>query len=193
MSYRKVDTRIWNDAKFISLSDDARMVVFLLLTHDDMTMIGAMKTTAQNLADDMRWKLPRFQKAFDEVLRKGIAEFDADGRFLCLPNFLRYNNPQSPNVVKAWGKAFDKLPDCDLKQLTAWRCHTFLKGMAKAFQEALPEALAKACREALLNQKLKLKLELSYPGKGNLEKDLSVGTTSPHEGENPECNLKVVA
>ena len=33
-----------------------------------------------------------------------------------LPNFLKYNAPESPNVVKSWKKLLDLLPECAMRE-----------------------------------------------------------------------------
>jgi hypothetical protein len=53
--YRKIDPRIWNDQKFRELSDDAKIVFFLLLTHPHMTALGAMRATVAGLAAELGW------------------------------------------------------------------------------------------------------------------------------------------
>jgi len=48
--YRKVDPRIWNDAKFRSLDDQGKLAFFFLLTHPHMTAIGAMRASIPGLS-----------------------------------------------------------------------------------------------------------------------------------------------
>src|SRR5581483_167066 len=138
--YRKVDSRIWNDAKFRGLSNDGKLVFFLLLTHPHMTALGAMRATREGLAAEMGWQAEAFREAFLEVFQKGMVEYDEKACLMALPNFLKYNPPESPNVVKAWSSALDLLPECELKGFVIQRCKAFLEGMGKAFREALPEA-----------------------------------------------------
>lgn len=142
--YRKIDQRIWNDEKFRSLGDPAKLLFFMLLTHPSMTMLGAMRTTTSGLAEELDWTVEAFRDAFKEVLLKGMAEHDAKAHLVALPNFLRYNKPESPNVVKSWGTALDLLPECALKARVVARCKAFAEGMTEAFREALPEAFAMA-------------------------------------------------
>lgn len=99
--YKKIDTRIWNDKKFNSLSDDARLVFMILLTHQHLTPIGAMRATLVGLADELHWEIKRFTSAFDEIIMQEMAKFDESSSFLWLPNFLKYNRPESPNVVRS--------------------------------------------------------------------------------------------
>ena len=141
--YRKIDTRIWNDAKFSKLSDPAKLAFFMLLTHPSMTMLGAMRGTTAGLAEEISMPLEAFREAFGQVLRHGMAEQDSVAHLIALPNFLKYNHPESPNVVKSWTKALDLLPECPLKSRVVARSRAFVEGMSKAFGEALPEAFRK--------------------------------------------------
>lgn len=64
--YRKIDSRIWNDAKFRELSDNGKLVFLMLLTHPSMTSLGAMRATVtfvvysqkQRLMRAARWWIP---------------------------------------------------------------------------------------------------------------------------------------
>lgn len=142
--YRKIETRIWNDAKFRELSDQGKLTFFMLLTHLNMTALGAMRGTLAGLAEEIGWSSEVFREAFQEVLLQGMAEHEPNACLISLPNFLRYNKPESPNVVKAWAGALDLLPECSLKNRTVARARSFAKGMTKGFTEALPEAFLKA-------------------------------------------------
>jgi hypothetical protein len=141
--YRKIDTRIWNDAKFIALSDKGKLAFLFLLTHPHMTSLGAMRATLPGLASELRWDAEAFGEAFREALRKGLVEHDDKACFVGLPNFLKYNGPESPNVVKSWSESLDLIPECDLKSRLLNRVKGFVEGLSKGFAEALPEAFAK--------------------------------------------------
>lgn len=141
--YRKVDPRIWNDRKFSDLGDRAKLVFFMLLTHPNMTALGAMRSTTSGLAEELGWDAEAFREAFREVIAEGMAEHDQKACMIALPNFIRYNPPESPNVVKAWVGALDLLPECTLKTRVIARSKAFAEGMNKGFAEALPEAFAK--------------------------------------------------
>jgi hypothetical protein len=139
-----VDPRIWNDQKFRELSDNAKLVFFMLLTHPNMTAIGAMRATLAGLAEEMGWEAEAFREAFCQVQSKGMAEHDKKACLISLPNFIKYNPPESPNVVKAWVNALDLLPECSLKTRVIARAAAYAKAMNKGFAEALPEAFAKS-------------------------------------------------
>lgn len=142
--YRKVDPRIWNDAKFMSLSDQGKLAFFFLLTHPHMTSIGAMRASVPGLAAEIGWVEKDFREAFNEAYSKGMVKHDETSSLIWLPKFLKYNPPESPNVVKAWINALDLLPECNLLSLVLQGSRDFAVGMNKGFAEALPEAFAKA-------------------------------------------------
>lgn len=150
--YRKVDVRIWNDEKFRELSDDGQFVFIFLLTHPQMTSLGAMRSSPAALADDLQWAPERFAKGFGEVSAKGMVEFDRKGPIVALPNFLKYNAPENPNVLKSWVKSADLLPSCGLKLMTLQRLKSLAEGLSKAFQEGFEKAFANPLAKALAKQ-----------------------------------------
>jgi len=145
--YRKIETRIWNDEKFRAFSDDAKLLFFFLLTHPHLTALGAMRVSLGGLAGELSWAEGKFRKAWAEIIAKEVVEYDKKSLFLSLPNFLKYNIPESPNVVKSWAQSLDYLPECPLKKLLIQRVKTQIKNLSESFQEALPKAFGQ-CSES---------------------------------------------
>lgn len=154
--YRKVDVKIWADEKFNALSERAKLVFFYELTHPNLTMVGAMRATVPGLAAELGMETEAFREAFREVLAKGMAKHDEKASFFWLPNFLRYNRPESPNVVKSWPEAFDLLPECHMKADLFQQLKGFAEGLTKGFREAFtevfPEGFAEAFAKGMPNQ-----------------------------------------
>jgi len=155
--YRKIDPRIWCDAKFRSMSPAGQYVFLYLLTHPALTMIGAMRATVEGLAAELGWPLAKgfpkgfpkgFQEAFQEGYSKGMVWHSTEDAFLALPGFLKYNLPESPNVVRSWQAAVDLLPECHLRTQYFQRVKAFTEALPKAFQEALPKAFQEALPES---------------------------------------------
>ncbi len=88
-------------------------------------------------------------------LWSGMIEYDERACCLVVTNFLKYNKPESPNVVKSWNFALDSIPECYIKFKLIQRVKDFLKGFPEAFAKALPEgfrkALPKDFREGSMN------------------------------------------
>ena len=158
--YRKVDPRIWNDAKFMGLSDSGKLALFFVLTHPNMTAVGAMRHTIPGMAAELGWSSEAFREAFLEGCDKGIVKHDEKASFVWLPNFIKYNQPESPNVVKAWFSSLDLLPECQMRNELIQHVKEFLKGFAKGFQEGFAEATPKSMPNQEQEQEQDLKEEL---------------------------------
>lgn len=157
--YRKIDPRIWNDAKFRGLSDTAKLLFFMLLTHPSMTSLGAMRATVAGLAAEMGWASEDFGKAFQEVIAKGMAEHDPEACYVGLPKFIRYNQPESPNVVKAWAGALDLLPECEYRTRTIARAEAYAQDKGQGFADAFREGFSNGRPKTMPNQEQKLEHE----------------------------------
>jgi hypothetical protein len=134
--YRKIDVRIWNDEKFMSLSNDGKLAFLFVLTHPNMTSLGAMRGTIEGLSSEIE-VLP---EAFAEAFTKGMIEDDKKSKIIHVPNFIKYNKPESANVVKAWGKAFDMLPEGNIKNSIYQKVKCSIKDYGEGFQKAFAEA-----------------------------------------------------
>lgn len=134
--YRKVSVQMWNDAKFRSLSDDGKLVFIFVLTHPHMTSVGGMRGTLAGLAAELGWQTERLSKAFGESSERGAIWYDAEACFIAFPNFVKHNQPESPNVVKAWAKSFSELPESHLKSKLYKRVDEEVKKLPLAFQKA---------------------------------------------------------
>jgi len=142
--YRKIDTRTWNDKKFNELTDYGKLVFFLLLTHPHLTPIGAMRASLPGLASELNWPLEKLKKALQESFLKDMVRYDETSSFMWLPNFLKYNQPESPNVVKSWEHYLDYLPECELKDLLILQVESYVQGLSHPFQDSLPKAFSKS-------------------------------------------------
>ena len=60
--YRKVETLIWNDRKFNALSSDGKLVFLFLLTHPNLTVLGAMRSSVMGLAGELQWLFDRLKR-----------------------------------------------------------------------------------------------------------------------------------
>jgi hypothetical protein len=147
--YRKIDVRIWNDAKFQSLDDKGKLAFFMLLTHPGMTPLGAMRATPSGLAEELGWSVEDFREAFAKICGKGMAKHDERVHLVALPNFIKYNPPVSPNVVRAWESCLDMLPECDLKNEVIQTGKAFAEGMSKGFGKALPKAFREGAPKSM--------------------------------------------
>lgn len=140
--YRKIDPRIWNDEKFASLSHEGQRAFLFILTHPSMTSLGAFRATKEGIEAELGIDAKGFAKPFQELLSKGLIKYD-ESRFLVFaPNFLKYNQPENPNVVKGWAGCLDLLPECPLLAEVLQRAKSCASANSKTFK-AFSEALGR--------------------------------------------------
>ena len=113
-----------------------------------------MRATPGGLADELKVSPEAFREAFDEVLSKGLAQYDAEASCVWLPNFLKYQSAESPNVIINWVKQVEFIPECQLRTLAVARLQAYAEGSSKAFAQAFREALAKGFPESVSSKQL---------------------------------------
>lgn len=161
--YRKIDCRISNDKKFRELSVEGKLAWYTILSRRDLAPIGAFKASFESLAieqrgneylnKDLQKDLPKgfsevFIQALNELLSKGLIKYDSESFLIYVPNFLKYNFPENPNVVKSWNSALDSLPECDLtNHVLAKSAQIILNSQRDSFIKALPKEFNEAYRK----------------------------------------------
>lgn len=83
-----------------------------------------------------------FEPAFQVLCDQQMVLYDPETHFLWLPQFLKYNAPESPNAIRAWESALNYLPECDLKDTLMTHAVAYVKTLSPAFQEALPKTFS---------------------------------------------------
>jgi hypothetical protein len=149
--YSKVSRRMWNDEGFRALSPpqpNGQSLWQRLLSGPELTNVpGCIPTFDAGLARALRWPLEGFLKAFDEVSAQGMAKADWEAGLIWVPNAIKHNQPESPNVVLSWQTAWEELPECDLK-VEAWHhLHSWLNAKGESWVAAFEKACRKPSRK----------------------------------------------
>lgn len=183
--FRKVDVRIWNDAKFNELSHLGKLTFIFLITHPNMTMLGAMRATQAGLAEELQATPVAFREAFAEVLAKGLAKVDQKASCIWLPNFLKYQSAESPNVLRNWVKQVEFIPECELKTLAIAGLKGYAEASSEAFRKAFREAFIKDFPESVSSKQLAvIPKSPSQDGDGVNSVDVHHGIPSGINSEN---------
>lgn len=156
--YRKIDTRIWGDARFRRLSapEDgcAQFLWIYMLTNPSTTNIPGLFTAGRaQIAEALGWTAKGFDKGFRELFREGLAKGDFEARVIWIPKAILHNPPENPNVVKSWRISWDEIPECDLKAEAWEELNSFFSNrnpsLQKAFAESCPNPLAKGMAKGI--------------------------------------------
>ena len=140
--YRKIDVRIWNDSKFASLSNDAKLIFLFLLTSPFTQSIGAVPLDKNTVSRKLNLDSIRYGIGYSELETKGMIKYAEEGLYW-IKNFYKYNPPENPKVVVSWTSLLDLLPECDLLCEIATaavkscesRGEAYLKALNKVFFE----------------------------------------------------------
>ena len=95
------------------------------------------------MAESLDWTLRGFRRAFAELAEKEMVKADWPARVVWLPNAVKYNEPESPNVVRSWKKAWGEIPESQLKHEALATLKSYLEAMKQGFHEAFLEAFGK--------------------------------------------------
>ncbi len=145
MRYRMIDVRIWCDKKFRSLTPlkpSGQALFLYLLSNPHTTSIpGLYRAGAGAMSEELAWSLSGFQRALKEVIAQGLVKADLKARVIFIPNAIKYNKPQSPNVIRSWGGHWDEIPECTLKNEAYCKLESCVRALGKAFALAFTETL----------------------------------------------------
>lgn len=148
--YKKIEMQMWGDVKFRSLSaplPNARDCWIHLLTNRCNTSIpGVYHAYAEGLAKDLGWSVKDYRKVFAEVFSRGMVKVDWDAGLIFIPNAIKHNLPENPKVIIGWGKYWDELPQCALKDEAYHHLKDFLIDYTKDKSESFLEAFGKTIR-----------------------------------------------
>lgn len=148
MRYRAVDVRIWCDKKFRALSPISPcgqgLFLYLLTNPNTNAIPGLYRAGMAAMAEELGWTNEGFIQALNEIIAQGLVKVDLDARVVFIPNAIKFNKPQSPNVVRSWALHWDEIPECDLKNTAYAMLKAFIEGLGEAFSKAFSEAINKA-------------------------------------------------
>jgi hypothetical protein len=146
-----VTVHIWDDEKFLALSDDSKLIFLRLLTGpettllpgvveaDELSLSRAFLKPSDSLSKVMPKLLERATKATQEIEKEEML-VRGGHRLIWLPNGWRHNLPASPNVVVSWRTNWNNLPDNSLKPQILWSLAQATLACSKPYQEAFRKA-----------------------------------------------------
>jgi hypothetical protein len=131
--YRRIETGTWTDQKYVELSappPNGRTLWHYLLTGQRTTIFpGLVLAKEIVMAADLEWPIDghaaTLRTAWAEIETRDMAIADWRTGVVVLPRALldrrgevrEPSKPSSPNAFRGWARAWDDVPDCDLK---AW-------------------------------------------------------------------------
>lgn len=137
--FTKVEAQIWSDTKYMSLSDDGKLLFLYTLSCTHRNMIGIYFLPVPYGAFDLNWDNERFVKGLQELSKEGFINYNSETNIIFIKNFLKHNPLENPNQVKGAMKALDSIPTNGINR----EFIDYLKGFDRAFLQPLIELLEK--------------------------------------------------
>lgn len=149
--YRKLSASVWGDERFRRLSKpkpNAQFLWIYLLTGPHTTPLPGLFVAGQRqLAEALEWPPAALCTCLEELTTPGMVRADWTARVVWIPNALRHNPPDNPNVVRGWRKMFALLPECDLTREAAQAFRVFLANLGEPFAEPFSKPLVEPFAE----------------------------------------------
>lgn len=135
--FRKIDPRIWHDERFITLSNEEKLLAVYCLTAQ-CNRCGLFVFSMGKAAEDLGTSGGTFRERFGRVVSALRWRWDEARRVLYFPTWWKYNPPENINVLRGSLKDADDLPETPL--LTEFYSNT--RYLPKPFAEVIRERLA---------------------------------------------------
>jgi len=111
-----VEPAIWDDQKFILLSDGERLVFLLLLTCPErLSLPGLMRTSIATLSAALRRPSGAVEVDLGRLIEVEMVCYDPAYRVVRIPSAPKYSVPPNPNVLKSWFDVWRNFPESELK------------------------------------------------------------------------------
>ncbi|MBX3325179.1 MAG: hypothetical protein U0223_07560 [Nitrospira sp.] len=146
--YYRVACHFWSDEKVVNWSESLKLFALYLLTTKHRNLEGFFVLPPEYIAADMRLPLRRVKDALGKLEQEGFLRFDGKANLLLIRNALRYQQPDSKNVVKAVIARVRNLPDNqELRNefLSLARVHCLRSGLSP-FAQGFPALLEREFR-----------------------------------------------
>ncbi|MGN6657068.1 MAG: hypothetical protein ACTHJ9_17245 [Rhodanobacter sp.] len=124
--YGKIHSSFWTSEDIRQLGEDGRTLAAYLLTSPHSNMLGCFRCPIAYISDDLRWPIERVREGFAKLSQRVWATFEEGSGWVVIHKFLKWNQPENPNVVRAAEKLFAQIPgNCGVKSILAWSIAEF--------------------------------------------------------------------
>lgn len=139
---RRMRSATWNQPRFRSLSDDAKLLyLYLLLGPETSPIPGVVVVGREALAELCGWSSKRLGAAFAELERARMARADWEERLVWFPEALRHRPPDNRNQVVGWRDYWVAVPECPLRSAIYAELEAVVVPLGPSFEEALRKAI----------------------------------------------------
>jgi hypothetical protein len=141
MRFQKIETAIWNDEKFCTLTPMQQRLWLYLLTCPHGNLAGIFVLKEGYALGDLKYSRKDYRKDFSKLLEMGSFGYDEESNTVWIRNFLKYNPITNPNQKKSFSKALQSLPKSPLVSAFIRHNQGLIAGLPEVLREGLDEGL----------------------------------------------------
>ena len=152
--YRRVHVRMWRHGssfqKLTRLNPSGQALWLYLLTSEHSIIIpGVVCAGPATIAETLKWSIESFHESFEELSNEGMVIANFDARIVFCLRGPEYMQPHNPNVLVSWGKEYNNLPECDVKNIIYRKVYEAVMTMESDKQESFAKSFRKSFGEPL--------------------------------------------
>ena len=151
--YYRISTRFWDDEKSRGWPTDVKLLALYLLTSRHRTLEGIFVLPLSSVCEDLHWNRKKLSKLMTVLTTNQFLRYDPEARVMLIRNALRYQAPESANVVTGAIRRIKDLPKSPLLEefLALAKLHCSRQGgseFPRKFYEELERALGQPLEQA---------------------------------------------
>ncbi|MFW6121794.1 MAG: hypothetical protein ACOC80_12995 [Petrotogales bacterium] len=150
--YVKIATKFWSDEKTIEIDPNSKLLYIYILSCPHSNMAGYYRLPKPYIKADLNLTDKQLNKAFDELLSKGLIKYCEKSSVILIPNYYKYNSIQNPKQAIGAANRTSELPKNslveDYKQAVKAHADSYeeqlFKGLPKGFSKGLDKRSGKS-------------------------------------------------
>lgn len=188
--YSKIESKFWMDEKTTIISPEARYIMLYLLTSPHKNMLGFYYLPKPYIIHDVKLSPERFELGFRELLGSKMIFYDEKASVMLLPNYLKHNPLDNPNVVKSAIEKLDELPKNSLEPLFLQALQRYGKPFYQPLIENVKERLNTSPVDAPETEMIRTETASEPPKEESVAIDVTAtnGTTNHEETADEDFN-----
>lgn len=139
--FGRIETSIWQNAKFRALSDDGRVLWLYTLCCPHGNAVGCFVLPEGYIMADLGWSAERVSETVSELLRNGLIDRCETTSLTLVRGWWGHNTIENRNVAKAAIKTIEALPRCPLFFKFIKAVDRFPEQLRKEFRNRYPNGL----------------------------------------------------
>ena len=117
--YRKIETKLWTDAKVEELGADATYLLLYLLTAPTGSLVGCFEITVSRMSRDTKLPKDAVESALAQLCDTNIIAYSYETREVLLKNWARYNWTTSKSLMKPLVEGAEAVKDPNFRAYLA--------------------------------------------------------------------------